>query len=32
MMNETSRQGANKPALVVGVLLLIVAALVGYDA
>lgn len=32
MTNETRTQGANKPALIVGVLLLIVAALVGYDA
>jgi len=32
MTNETSKAGANKPALIVGVLLLIVAALVGYDA
>nr|WP_047582152.1 tripartite tricarboxylate transporter TctB family protein [Methylobacterium sp. ZNC0032] len=32
MTNETRTQGANKPALLVGVLLLIVAALVGYDA
>lgn len=32
MTNDTRTQGANKPALVVGVLLLIVAALVGYDA
>jgi putative tricarboxylic transport membrane protein len=32
MTNDTRTQGANKPALVVGALLLIVAALVGYDA
>ncbi|RYE34502.1 MAG: tripartite tricarboxylate transporter TctB family protein [Hyphomicrobiales bacterium] len=32
MTNDTRTQGANKPALVVGVLLLIAAALVGYDA
>jgi len=32
MTNETRTQGANKPALIVGVLLLIVAALVGFDA
>lgn len=32
MTNETRTHGANKPALIVGVLLLIVAALVGYDA
>lgn len=32
MTNETRTQGANRPALIVGVLLLIVAALVGYDA
>lgn len=32
MTNDTRTQGANKPALVVGVLLLITAALVGYDA
>ncbi|WP_293795069.1 tripartite tricarboxylate transporter TctB family protein [uncultured Bosea sp.] len=32
MTNDTRTQGANKPALLVGVLLLIVAALVGYDA
>ncbi|CAM5207769.1 Putative tricarboxylic transport membrane protein OS=Bosea thiooxidans OX=53254 GN=ARD30_01390 PE=4 SV=1 [Bosea thiooxidans] len=32
MTNEFHRHGANKPALIVGVLLLIVAALVGYDA
>jgi putative tricarboxylic transport membrane protein len=32
MTNETHARGANKPALVVGVLLLITAALVGYDA
>lgn len=32
MTNETGRQGANRPALIVGVLLLIAAALVGYDA
>lgn len=32
MTNETSKAGANKPALIVGMLLLIVAALVGYDA
>lgn len=32
MTNESHRHGANKPALIVGVLLLIVAALVGYDA
>ena len=32
MMNEIRKAGANKPALIVGVLLLIVAALVGYDA
>ncbi len=32
MTNDTRTQGANKPALVVGVLLLIVAVLVGYDA
>jgi len=32
MTNETRKAAANKPALIVGVLLLIVAALVGYDA
>jgi len=32
MMNETRKAGADKPALIVGVLLLIAAALVGYDA
>ena len=32
MTNDTRAQGANKPALVVGALLLIAAALVGYDA
>lgn len=32
MMNEKLAQGADRPALVVGVLLLIVAAFVGYDA
>ncbi|MBN9450524.1 MAG: tripartite tricarboxylate transporter TctB family protein [Bosea sp.] len=32
MTNDTRSQSANKPALVVGVLLLIFAALVGYDA
>jgi putative tricarboxylic transport membrane protein len=31
-MNEKLRQGADRPALVVGVLLLIVATFVGYDA
>ncbi len=31
-MNEKLTQGADRPALVVGLLLLIVAALVGYDA
>jgi len=32
MTNEKLTQGADRPALVVGVLLLIVAALIGYDA
>lgn len=32
MTNETRAQGADKPALIVGVLLLAVAFLVGYDA
>lgn len=32
MTNETRTQGVNRPALIVGVLLLIVAALVGHDA
>lgn len=32
MTNDTRAQGANKPALIVGVLLLAVAILVGYDA
>ena len=32
MTNETRTQSADKPALIVGVLLLIVAALIGYDA
>ncbi|CAM5208122.1 Putative tricarboxylic transport membrane protein OS=Bosea thiooxidans OX=53254 GN=ARD30_01390 PE=4 SV=1 [Bosea thiooxidans] len=32
MTDNSHRHGANKPALIVGVLLLIVAALVGYDA
>ncbi|WP_353183765.1 tripartite tricarboxylate transporter TctB family protein [Bosea sp. (in: a-proteobacteria)] len=32
MTNDTRAQGADKPALIVGVLLLVVAFLVGYDA
>ncbi|WP_089176201.1 tripartite tricarboxylate transporter TctB family protein [Bosea sp. AS-1] len=32
MTNETRAQGADKPALIVGVLLLVVAFFVGYDA